>query len=172
MSDNTEVQAGELKAYVDAEGKAHFVFEGVVESSIPLLTNSQNFAEAINELFQSGTEGVYNGLLRAVIDDKSGLIKIVIGETTENEEEEQHTEQLYNYTYVDFTEEIVTESTVGETTTTTIQSFSKRVVTEISDSYGNVIMRTDYDAETGDVFGYYDKTGKQIYLAEWRVLSE
>lgn len=130
------------------------------------------YALGFNDGLGKGGGTVYNGLLRAVLDDKSGLIKIVIGETPENEEEEQHTEQLYNYTFVDFTEEIVTESTVGETTTTTTQSFSKRVVTEISDSYGNVIMRTDYDDKTGEVFGYYDKTGKQIYLAEWRVLSE
>ena len=56
MTDN-EIEVGSLKTYVDTEDKAHFVFEGVVESDIPLLTNSQNFAEAINELKKGLDEG-------------------------------------------------------------------------------------------------------------------
>ena len=168
MTDN-EIEVGSLKTYVDTEDKAHFVFEGVVESDIPLLTNSQNFAEAINELFTSGTGATYNGNFRAVIDDNSGAITIVVGEIPEEYEEEQYTDYSYSYTAVKWSDEIVTETTTPEGSIKTTQTFEKRSVTELYNGLGELIMYTDYNADTGEVKGYYDGDGLPIHLAEWRV---
>lgn len=105
-----------------------------------------------------------NGYLRAVIDDNTSTITIVVSDTAD----EAYADYLYHYEYVIYSEEIVTQSTIGETTTTTTRNFSKRIVTKVSDDSGAVLLVTDYDAETGEILGYTDGEDRQVYTAEWR----
>ena len=159
MTDN-EIEVGSLKTYVDTEDKAHFVFEGVVESNIPLLTNSQNFAEAINELFQEGTGA--NGAFRAVWDDNAGVLTIVV------QEGEKYADYQFGYEYTDYSDEITTQTVVGTETVKTTRSFSKRIVTSLFDASGAVLLITDYNADNGVILGYTDNLGEAVHTAEWR----
>ncbi|MBQ5320343.1 MAG: hypothetical protein J6K17_14730 [Oscillospiraceae bacterium] len=164
MADN-EKQVGGLKTYVDTEDKAHFVFEGVVESNIPLLTDAQNFAEAINELFAEGT-GAANGYLRAVLDDETSSITIVAADG--DAEAEGYTDYLYGYTVTDYSEDITMQTTVADTVTTTTKSISKRVVAQLYRASDGVVLLTAEDDGKGNIIGYTDQTGQPIYTAEWR----
>lgn len=134
-----------------------------------LLTNAQDIVGAINELFRDGTAGAaYNGSLRAVIDDETGSINIVVGETSEDTTEEQYTDYNYSYTAVTYVDEIETVSNSGDTTTATIETFEQRIITELYNDSGELIMRTDYDSETGKIKGFYDGDDIPIYIVEWR----
>lgn len=120
-------------------------------------------------LGQSGGTMAYNGNFRAVIDNNSGAITIVVGEIPEGMEEEQYSDYNYSYSAVDWSDKIVTETTTSEGSLKTTQTFSKTIITELYNGCGELIMRTDYDEETGVIKGYYDGDGNQIYLEEWRV---
>ncbi|MBP1560360.1 MAG: hypothetical protein J6C96_03845 [Oscillospiraceae bacterium] len=172
MSDE-DVKIGTIKVSEDEDGKALWEFEGKVGSDIPLLTEAQNFAEAINELFQLGSGG---GDIRAIIDDDAGSITIVIGSETEKESgtetaetaetvrEEEYTDCLYTYDLEIYSDEITMKSASGTHT----KKFEKRIVTAVYDSTGNQIMAADYNADTGNVAGYTDEHNLPIHTKEWR----
>lgn len=114
----------------------------------------------------------FNGNLRAVIDS-SGNITIVIGEIPENEETEIHTDFKYNYSAFLYTKEIKTKTTTISadgtvTITESTQTFEQLIITELYDGNGKLLMRTDFDAETGKIYGFYDGDDVPIYTAEWR----
>lgn len=117
---------------------------------------------------QSGTGAAYNGSFRAVIDDDTGAISIVVGEIPEGYTEEQYTDYTYSYAAVDFSDSITTQTTSGDTTVTTVETFNQRIITELHNAAGQLIMRTDYDPGTGEIKGFYDGDDVPIYLAEWR----
>lgn len=149
--------------------------EVLLSPDTPLLTKAQDVAGAINELFSSGTGGgEFNGTLRAVIDDDTGAIVIVVGvlqentDTDEDEQKELYSDFDYVYNAVEYSDTITTESTSGDTTTTTTQIFDKRIITELYNAEGKLLMYADYDKKTGKVKGYYDADDMPIYLAEWR----
>lgn len=134
-----------------------------------LKTQAQDIVGAINELvFTAGTVA-HNGSLRAVIDNETGEITIVVGETPEGADEEQYTDYSYSYTVVDRTETVETESTVGDTTTTTTETFEQSIITKLYNANGDLIMRCDYDEDTGEILGFYDGNDAPIYIEEWRV---
>lgn len=126
------------------------------------------YAIGYNDGLGQGGTIAYNGNFRAVIDNNSGEITIVVGEIPESMEEEQYTDYSYNYTAVDWSDEIVTETTTSEGSIKTTQTFEKRIVTELYNALGELIMYADYNADTGEVKGYYDGDGLPIHLAEWR----
>ena len=166
MDTTTEsaISEAKIKEGVEIKGKDVILLTApeICPPAGQLKTEAQDIVGAINELFQSGT-GVANGYLRAVIDDNTSAINIVVSDTTD----EAYADYLYSYEFVIYSEDIVTVSTVGETTTTS-QSFSKRIVTKVSDCSGAVLLVTDYNAETGEILGYTDGEDKQVYTAEWR----
>ena len=45
-----DIKIGDIAVYEDDDGKAVWEFEGKVQSDIPLDTDAQDFAGAINEL--------------------------------------------------------------------------------------------------------------------------
>lgn len=168
MDTTTEsaISEAKIKEGVEIKGKDVILLTApeICPPAGQLKTEAQDIVGAINELlFQQGT-GVANGYLRAVLDDESGAINIVVSDTAD----EAYADYLYSYEYVIYSEDIVTVSTVEETTTTTTQSFEKRIVTKVSDSSGAVLLVTDYDAETGEILGYTDGEDRQVYTAEWR----
>ena len=124
-------------------------------------------------LLGGGTKGGdYNGNLRAVIDDGASNITIVVGEVPDDEEDEQYTD--YNYAYIaeDFSDSVTTQSTTTddegtETVTTSSETFTKRIVKELYNASGALIMRADV-ASDGSINGYYDGDDLPIYLTEWR----
>lgn len=146
-----------------------------------LKTQAQDIVGAINELVFTAGTGAHNGSLRAVLDNETGEIKIVVGEIPEGETvtttdettdeetpKEQYTDYEYDYTAVVYTEEIKTESTVGDTTTTTTETFEQRIITELYNANGDLIMYCDYDEDTGEILGFYDGDDIPIYITEWR----
>ena len=173
MSTTTESATTEVTTKEGVEIKGKDVIKLTAPEILPpagqLLTNAQDIVGAINELFSSGTGAAYNGNFRAVIDDDSGAITIVVGENPEDMEEEQYSDYSYSYTAVEWSDKIVTNTETAEGTVTTTQNFSKTVITELYNANGKLIMRADYNADTGVVNGYYDGDGVQIHLAEWRL---
>lgn len=126
----------------------------------PLLTEAQDFVGAINELFQEGTGA--NGAFRAVFDDNSGNLTIVV------QEGNKYADYLFGYEYTDYSDEITTQTVVGEETVKTTRSFSKRIVTSLLDASGAVLLVTDYNADNGVILGYTDGSGDVVYTADWR----
>lgn len=55
-----DIKFGEIAVYEDDEGKAVWEFEGKVQSDIPLDTDAQDFAGAINELAGHPAKAIYN----------------------------------------------------------------------------------------------------------------
>lgn len=131
-----------------------------VYADIPLLTENQDLARAINELFGQGT-GAITGDFRAVIDDDVAIVQIVL-------EKDGYSDNTYGYSFDVWSDEIKTETTVGETTTTTTQTFEKRIITQLFNSDGELLLGTEYNSDTGEITRYYDGTDTDIHLAEWR----
>lgn len=131
-----------------------------------------------------GGTGGFNGSLRAVIDDETGVIKIVVGEIVESENtdveitdettdeeqlpEEAYTDYEYTYASTTYVKEITTTSTVGDTSTTATETFEQGIITELYNASGDLLMRCDYDEETGEILGFYDGDDIPIYTEEWR----
>lgn len=130
-------------------------------TDIPLLTESQSVAEAINELFGQGT-GAANGSFRAVLDNNAGLLKIIV------QEGEKYADHEFAYETFDFSDSITTKVTSGDTVTTTTRKFSKRIITTLTDSSGAVLLLTEYNADNGETLGYTDGSGEVVYTSEWR----
>lgn len=109
-------------------------------------------------------QGGNAGKLRGVIDDNVGVMKVV----TENNG--AYTDGVYTYMLTEYSKEITTQHTSGDTTTTTTEKFTQRIITHVyNNADGKLIMRTDYDETTGVINGYYDGDDLPIYLEEWRV---
>lgn len=147
---------------VEIHGRDGIFCTSPIYTDIPLLTKAQSVAEAINELFSSGT-GTANDDFRAVIDDSAGNIIIVV------QKNDIYADYVYTYEYVDFSDDLTTQSTDPEgNVTTTTRSFTKRIITKVTDSKDNVILTADYDAESGIINSYNDIKGELIRLEEWR----
>lgn len=140
--------------------------EVLLSPDTPLLTEAQDLAGAINELFQSGGGGG-DGNLRSIIDNNSSTI--IIGIEDEVDSEKIVTDNHYSYIKKDFTESITIHKTCnnndGSTTKTTItKNFSKSVITNLYNPSGLEILRVECDSK-GNVLGYYDTDGNEIYVS-------
>lgn len=131
-----------------------------VYADIPLLTENQDFARAINELFGQGTGA--NGAFRAVFDGNAGVLTIVV------QEGEKYADYQFGYEYTDYSDEITTQTVVNGEKVKTTRSFSKRIVTSLFDASGAVLLTTDYNADNGVILGYTDGSGEVVHTAEWR----
>ncbi len=150
---------------LELHGKDGVYCTSPLYTDIPLLTKSQSVAEAINELFGQGT-GAANGSFRAVLDDNAGTLKIIV------QENDKFADYEFTYEFVIFEDEIVTQTTSGDTITTTTRKFSKRIITSLADSSGAVLLLTEYDADNGEILGYTDSSGEVVYTSEWRTEYE
>ena len=95
----------------------------------PLLTNAQDVAGAINELFQldpGGGEYLSDmGTLKAVVDDGAANLSIILTDNGDNDSGEPIlSEYQYTYTAKQISESVTTSATVGETTTKNTKSWS------------------------------------------------
>lgn len=127
------------------------------------------YALGYNDGLGQGGGATYNGYLRAVLDNKSGQLNIIVGEIPEKETEEQYADNYYTYTAVEFSKDIETKKANPDgTSTTRTQTFKKTIITQLINSIGQVVMHTDYDSDTGIIKGIYDKNDIPIYLEEWR----
>lgn len=170
MDSITESASTEMKTYKEGElikGKDFIRLESplvLLSKKTPLLTEAQDVAGAINELFQSGT-GAANGSFRAVLDN-AGLLKIIV------QEGEKYADYEFAYETFDFSDSITTKTTSGDTVTTTTRKFSKRIITTLTDSSGAVLLLTEYDADSGEILGYTDGSDEVVYTSEWRTEYE
>lgn len=55
-----DIKIGDIAVYEDDDGKAVWEFEGKVQSDIPLDTDAQDFAGAINEIAGHPAKAIYN----------------------------------------------------------------------------------------------------------------
>lgn len=136
--------------------------EVLLSPDTPLLTEAQDIAGAINELFQSGGEGS-DGNLRVISDNDSDSLVIGI-----EKEESIVTENNYSYIKADFSETITIHKTINhsdgtQTTTTNTKSFGKSVITNLYDAYGAEIFHVECD-DRGNVLGYFDADNNEIYV--------
>lgn len=167
MDSTTESASTETKTYKEGQlikGKDFIRLESplvLLSKNTPLLTEAQDVAGAINELFQSGTVAA-NVSFRAVLDDNAGLLKIIV------QENEKYADYEFAYETFDFSDSITTKTTNGDTTTTTTRTFSKRIVTSLTDNSGAVLLLTEYDTDNGEILGYTDGSGEVVYTSEWR----
>lgn len=110
-----------------------------------------------------GQGGASNGGdLRAIFDDNSGILTIVV------QDGEKYVDYQFGYEVFDFSDEITTQTVVGEETVKTTKSFTKRIVTSLFDDSGVVLLVTDYNADNGVILGYTDGSGEAVHTAEWR----
>lgn len=129
-------------------------------TDIPLLTESQSVAEAINELFGQGTGA--NGAFRAVWDDNAGLLKIIV------QEDDSYADYDFTYEIFNYVDSITTETTNGETVTTMTRDFSQRIITSLFNISGELLLSTEYNSNNGQILGYTDGKGEKVHTAEWR----
>lgn len=110
------------------------------------------------------------GTLKAVIDDDSSNLSIVLSDNGNNDTGEQIF-SVYQYTYAakEISGSVTTKSTTtsGETTTTTTKtkSWSRYLIDKLYNKSGKVIMQAVYSDESkGKVSHYLDENGRKIYL--------
>lgn len=110
------------------------------------------------------------GTLKAVIDDDSSNLAIVLTDNGDNDTGEQKF-TVYQYTYAakEISGSVTTKSTTtsGETTTTTTKtkSWSRYLIDKLYNKSGKVIMQAVYaDESKGKVSHYLDENGRKIYL--------
>ena len=152
---------GQMLVYKNDDGKAVVEFEGLVTSDVPLDTESQDFANAINELakkLQQGGGG--DGKLRGLSDGGSENLTVTIDEKDDTGTDQSIPYQ-YKYEMIVFEKELKYTKTTGDTTTEHKQTFSKTVITALYDTNGTLVMRADCDGE-GNVLGYYNGNGEQL----------
>ena len=137
----------------------------------PLLTNAQDVAGAINELFQldpGGGEYLSDmGTLKAVIDDGAANLSIVL---TDNGDNDSGTPILTEYPYT-YGAKLISESVTTSTTdtegnvTTNTKSWSKYLIDKLYNASGKCIMQAVYSDESKGIVSYYlDEDGNKIYL--------
>ena len=166
MDSTMESATTETKTYKEGQlikGKDFIRLESPLvlpSKNTPLLTEAQDFVGAINELFGQGTGA--NGAFRAVWDDNAGTLAIVV------QEGNKYADYQFGYGYTDYSDEITTQTVVGEETVKTTRSFSKRIITSLLDASGEVLLVTDYNTDNGLILGYTDGSGEVVHTAEWR----
>lgn len=110
-----------------------------------------------------GQGGASNGGdFRAIFDDNSGILTIVV------QDGEKYADYQFGYEVFDFSDEITTQTVVGEETVKTTRNFTKRIVTSLFDDSGVVLLATNYNADSGVILGYTDGSGEVVHTAEWR----
>ena len=76
------------------------------------------------------------------------------------------------YTYFDYSETITTTTTVGDTTTENTVTFTKRIITELTNAdTEKLLLKTLYDESTGEISGYVDGNENSIYIGGSSVSS-
>ena len=134
--------------------------EVLLSPDTPLLTEAQDIAGAINELFQSGGEGS-DGNLRKINDNNSD--SLVIGIENVIEEETIISENNYTYEKTIFTDSLTFYKTIHQTQSTSAitKTFSKSIITRIYDSSGTQIFHAECDSK-GNVLNYFDADDNKI----------
>ena len=125
----------------------------------PLLTNAQDLAGAINELFQSEPGGGDIGTLKAIVDDGAANLSVILTDGSALAE--------YPYTYIAklITASVTTSATSGDTTTTSTKSWSKYLIDKLYDVSGSLVAQAVYSDEAkGIVSHYLDGSGGIIYI--------
>lgn len=137
----------------------------------PLLTNAQDVAGAINELFQlepGGGEYLSDmGTLKAVIDDGAANLSIVLTDNGDNESGKPIlTEYPYTYSAKLLSESVTTSTkSANGTVTTNTKSWSKYLIDKLYNAKGKCIMQAVYSDEAkGIVSHYLDEDGNKIYI--------
>ena len=154
-----DIKIGDIAVYEDDDGKAVWEFEGKVQSDIPLDTDAQDFAGAINELKKLSEQGGGEGYLRAIIDDDASSLIIVAGNGAEDE-----AHSVFNYTYETFkiSDVIKTQVKSGDIVTTTTKEFSARLISKLYNASEELIFRTECSSK-GKIKSFYDGSGKEIF---------
>lgn len=129
----------------------------------PLLTEAQDVAGAINELFNEGGEGD-DGYLRKINDNNSNIL--IIGIEKIVEEETVIVNNNYGYTKTIFKDSIKLHKTTNnfdgtQTQSTITREFSKSIITSIHNDSGIEIFHAECD-EKGNVLGYFDADNNEI----------
>ena len=132
----------------------------LLAQEIELPTESRDLIEILNELFRSGGEGG-DGNLKIIDDNGSDLL--VIGIEKVVEEETIISGNNYTYEKTTFTESITFYKTIHQTqeTSTIVKTFSKSIITKISDPYGTQIFCAECDSK-GNVLNYFDADYNKI----------
>lgn len=107
------------------------------------------------------------GALKAVIDDGTANLSIILTDNANNDSGEPIlTEYLYTYTSKLLTESVTTSTTDAEgNITTNTKSWSKYLIDKLYNASGKLIMQAVYsDGAKGIVSHYLDEDGNKIYL--------
>lgn len=159
----TDEETGEETEGMIVKGKDVVMLDApevLLSPETPLLTEAQDVAGAINELFGLGAKG---GDFRAIADNGEDSIYVNL-DTSDSSGGANCA-----YTYFDFSESITTTTTttVGDTTTTTENTvtFTKRIITElINAETETLLLKTSYDESTGEILGYTDRNDAAVYI--------
>lgn len=155
----TDEETGEKNKGMIVKGKDVIVLYApavMLSPETPLLTEAQDVAGAINELFGLGAEG---GDFRAIGDNGADSIWVNLDRS------DNSGGANCGYTYFDYSESIKTTTTIGDTTTENTATFTKRIITElINVDTETLLLKTSYDEGTGEIFGYTDRNDEAVYV--------
>lgn len=129
--------------------------EVLLSPDTPLLTNAQDVAGAINELFSEG-EGGGDGKDIYVVNGSASSVTVqtVTGRNSDPPAVSSHT---FSFTSRNFYK----STTITGTNKVITKTWTKNIITSISDSDGKVIFLMDVDG-FGKVFACYDRNGNDI----------
>ena len=113
------------------------------------------------------------GTLKAVIDDGTANLSIVLTDNGDNDSGEPIlSEYQYTYSAKMISESVTTSATVGDVTTTNTKSFSKYIIDKLYNASGRLILQAVYsDAAKGIADHYLDADGNKISI-DGRYLNE
>lgn len=141
---------------VEIYGRDVIHLNGKVTSKTPLLTAAQDFAGAINELFQSGTGGG-DDIVSVIRSGGTLTVHTVSGRGTENPVIKENSYTLSIQTICRIT---ITKS--GSTTIT--RKWSAEFITEVSNADG-LLYSAEYSSD-GKLSKVYKSNGNEIYIAD------
>lgn len=150
----TDEESGETG--VEIYGRDVIHLNGKVTSKTPLLTTAQDFAGAINELFQSGTGGG-DDIVSVIRSGSTLTVHTVSGRGTENP-----VIKANSYTLSIQTICRITITTSGSTTIT--RKWSAEFITAVSNAAG-ILYQAEYSSD-GKLSKVYKSNGNEIYIAD------
>ena len=129
--------------------------EVLLSPDTPLLTNAQDLAGAINELFQSGGEGGDGQDVYTVNGSGSSItVQTVSGRSSGSP-----AIKTYNFSFT--TKEFKKSTTITGSNKVITKTWTKNIITSISNSSGEIIFTMDADT-SGKVTACYDRSGNEI----------
>lgn len=151
-----DTKIGNISVYEDDDGKAVWEFEGKVQSDIPLDTEAQNFAEAINELKKLSEQGGGEGGadIFKIIGSENSLAAVQIDNRSLN------SESLTNHNFIFAVRGYSSTTKVETSAAVKYKTRVKKIIVGVSYKNEKILeIKTD---KNGTITAAFDRMGNDI----------